>query len=137
MLRKAFRDTVVSYGMDRLMEKSGVVIAAFSGGADSSVLLKLLGEYTTEKGIRLISAHVNHMIRGEEADADEQLARKTAENMGIPIHVKKTDVPTYAREIGCGLEEAARIIRYSFFEELAAQYGNAVIATAHNADDNL
>jgi len=137
MLRETFRKTIFSHGMDLLMKDCGTVIAAYSGGADSAALLFLLREYTEEHGIRLAAAHVNHMIRGEEADADERLAAETAERLGISIHVKRVDVPSRARETGCGLEEAARNERYAFFEELSRQYGGALIATAHNADDNL
>ncbi len=137
MLRKKFLETVRSRGMDRLMEQSGVVIAAFSGGADSSALLLLLSEYAKEKGLRLIAAHVNHMIRGEEADGDEQFARDAAERLGIPIYVKKVDVPALAKETGEGLEEAARKVRYSFFDELSSEFCGAPVATAHNSDDNL
>lgn len=140
MLRETFRKTIASCGMDRLMVQSGVVIAAFSGGADSSVMLRLLADYTGEKGIRLVCAHVNHMIRGAEADSDERFARETAESLGIPIYVRCADVPAYAKKMGCGLEEAARTVRYAFFDELSAELTgekNAVIATAHNADDNM
>lgn len=137
MLRETFRKTIVSYGMDRLMAQSDVVIAAFSGGADSSVMLCLLAEYAAEKGIRLVCAHVNHMIRGSEADSDEQFARETAESLGIPIYVRRENVPALAKKMGCGLEEAARKVRYDFFDELSEPYCYAVVATAHNADDNM
>lgn len=137
MLRKEFLETVSLYGMDKIMEEKGTVIAAFSGGADSSVLVSLLSEYAAEHGIRLVLAHVNHMIRGEESDGDERFACETADRLNLPIHVKRMDVPALAKEQGLGLEEAARNVRYAFFEELSAEYGTAAVATAHNSDDNL
>ncbi len=137
MLRKCFLETVRLNGMDRLMEQSGVVIAAFSGGADSSALLHLLSDYSAERGLCVVAAHVNHMIRGEEADEDERFVRETAERLRFPIHVKRVDVPSLAKEQSIGIEEAARKVRYAFFEELSEQYGGAPVATAHNSDDNL
>jgi len=137
MIRKKFRETVQTQGMDIIMKENGIVIAAFSGGADSTVLVSLLSEYAKETGIRLILAHVNHMIRGVESDEDERFVRETAGKMGVTLHVKKADVPALAKETGVGLEEAARNVRYAFFEELSAEYGGAPVATAHNSSDNL
>lgn len=140
MLRETFRKTISSFGMDQLIRQKKLIIAAFSGGADSSAMLRLLAEYAAENKIPLVCAHVNHKIRGEEADADEQFARNVAASLKLPIYVAQKDVPAYAEKNGCGLEEAAREVRYSFFDELSCQLTgglNAVVATAHNADDNL
>ncbi len=137
MLRKIFLETVRSHGMDGIMEEKGAVIAAYSGGADSSALLYLLAEYAAGRGIRVVAAHVNHGIRGEESDGDEVFARETAEKLGIPIRVLRADVPALAKERGIGVEEAAREVRYAFFEELSAEYGGAPVATAHNSGDQL
>ncbi len=130
-----FNAVIKKYSLDSLMKSSGTVIAAYSGGADSSCLLHLLHGYCTANGISLAAAHVNHMIRGDDADADEQFCRDECARLNIPLYVKKADVPALSRESGRGLEEAAREVRYEFFQELAEKYG-AVIATAHNADDN-
>ncbi len=131
-----FCSTIEKYGMDKLMHDCGAVVVAFSGGADSVCMLYLLHKYCTEQGIRLVAAHVNHMIRGDDADSDERFCRELAEKYSITIEVRRADVPALSKEYGRGLEEAARIVRYAFFDELAEKYG-AVIATAHNASDNL
>ncbi len=130
-----FLNTVEKNGMDEIMKSCGAVVAAYSGGADSGCMLYLLRRYCNENGIKLIAAHVNHMIRGEEADADEAFCRKQAEEYGICFELKKADVPMLAEKEGRGIEETARLVRYSFFDELAEKYG-AVVATAHNASDN-
>lgn len=136
-----FNDTVSRFGLDDAMRRAGAVIAAYSGGADSSCLLYHLVEFCKKEDIALVAAHVNHMIRGEDADRDEQFCRSTCEGLGIPIYVLREDVPRLARETGRGLEETARTVRYSFFEEVSRSLtGSAdatVVATAHNSDDNL
>lgn len=134
-VRSSFLSAIEKYGMDTLMSSHGAVVAGFSGGADSICMLYLLNEYCTEHGIKLVAAHVNHMIRGDDADSDELFCRDFAEKHGIELRVKKADVPALAKEMGKGTEETARLVRYGFFDELAEKYG-AVTATAHNASDN-
>lgn len=156
-VERTFWETLRRYGMDRLMEERGTVIVGFSGGADSTVLLRLLASYASSRGVRLVCAHVNHGIRGEESDRDEAFARETATALGIPIYVRRVNVPLEAERLRCGWEEAARTLRYAFFhalsEQLASDDGREsalsrerplskegrepLIATAHNADDNL
>ena len=130
-----FDETLASCRMDVLMKERGRVLVGYSGGADSSCLLRLLSGWCAENGIVLSAVHVNHGIRGEEADRDEAFCRKQCEEMGIPLTVFRVDVPALAAERGLGLEECARDVRYECFEEAAGE--NGLIATAHNATDNL
>lgn len=119
------------------MLDDGGVIVAFSGGADSRVLLDVLAKISRERNIKIACAHVNHMLRKGAADKDEAFCRSVAEESGIPIFVLKYDVASFAREKGIGIEEAAREVRYSFFERLLSENGDySRIATAHNANDN-
>lgn len=125
-------------GISALIAKSNAVLVAFSGGADSTVLLYLLKEYLENKNIRLAAAHLNHMIRGAEADRDQDFCRNIAETSSIPFHTKKIDVPALAKEKNMTVEEAARFARYEFLSDTAASIGeNTLIATAHNSTDNL
>lgn len=124
----ALKDTIL--GAER-------IIVAFSGGADSSLLLRLMKNYLDKTGIILECAHLNHMIRGDEADRDEEFCLREADALGIKCHVCRRDIPSLADGAG-GIEEVARRERYSFFEELCkASSARTLIATAHNADDNL
>ncbi len=136
-----FDDTISRFHLDKPMLRAGFVIAAYSGGADSSCLLRFLKQWCAAHGVSLAAAHVNHMIRGEDAMRDEAFCRETCEELGIPIFVLREDVPKLSRESGRGLEETARLVRYSFFDKVSKELtGNpdlAVVATAHNADDNL
>lgn len=108
------------------------VVAAVSGGSDSMALLFALKNLRDEYGFELCAAHVNHCIRGEDADRDEAFVREKCKELGIELYVKKADVIKMASEQGIGLEECGRNVRYDFFNSLG---DNIVIATAHNLSD--
>ncbi len=89
----------------------------------------------TEFNFTLEAAHVNHCIRGEDADNDENFCRQQCENMGIKFNSLKADVITLAKESKKSVEEAGRDVRYNFFSECTSD--NGLIATAHNLDDRI
>ncbi len=113
------------------------LLVGLSGGADSVVLLYMLKKEAAVRGFSLFALHVNHMIRGEEADRDEEFCRKLCENWEIPFVCERVDVPKLAEKEKCGLEEAARNCRYKIFNRFCAENGIKKIATAHNSSDNL
>ncbi|MGN0692521.1 MAG: tRNA lysidine(34) synthetase TilS [Oscillospiraceae bacterium] len=113
--------------------EKGRILAALSGGADSVCLLLVLNEYCCEKNITLSAIHINHCLRGEESDRDEQFCRELCMKYDIPLTVKRINVSAYCEEKGLSCEEGARILRYEAFDE-AAQGG--YIATAHNLNDS-
>lgn len=129
-MHKALRQ-VENYGM---LPEGCTVVAGVSGGADSMALLHFLLWYAQEKHIRVIAAHVNHGLRGEESDEDEAFVREWCKKQGVACEVLRTDVSSQARELRCGLEECGRHVRYAFFESIAKPYG-ARIATAHTLSD--
>ena len=95
-------------------------------------MLHILNSLKNEIGFSLEAIHINHGIRGEEAVADERFVENYCKENNIPLRICRADVVAYAKENGIGLEEAGRIVRYSFFEE----YGEGtLIATAHNSTD--
>ena len=110
----------------------GKVLVALSGGADSVCLLLALKELE----INVCAFHLNHSIRGEEADRDQMFCQNLCEKKNIPFSASKADVPAYAVDNSLGLEEAARKLRYQALEEEAIRVCADYIATAHNADDN-
>jgi len=110
------------------------VVAGFSGGADSVTLTHFLWRYSREHGISLTAAHVNHMLRGEEADRDERFAAEWCGERGINVKVLRADVRAEAARKSEGLEECGRNIRYSFFRSLSGVNGR--IATAHTLSDS-
>ncbi|MBR1497360.1 MAG: tRNA lysidine(34) synthetase TilS [Oscillospiraceae bacterium] len=109
------------------------ILAACSGGADSVALLHLLHQM---EDLRLVCAHFNHRLRGEESDRDEGFVRALCADWGVPFVSGGEDVAAYAARQGLGVEEAARERRYRFLRRAAAERGCALIATAHNAGDN-
>jgi len=113
---------------------------AVSGGADSVALLCLLLELRAELGIVLSVAHVNHKLRGEEADEDERFVAKLARQHGLELHVCDAPVAGGRRSgigsgVSSGIEAAARELRYGFFRQLAREARVTKIATAHTLDD--
>lgn len=116
----------------QLLKAGDRVAVAVSGGADSVALLLLLLELRGELGIVLSVAHVNHKLRGEESDEDEQFVAELARRHDLELLVRAAPVD---RERGSGIEAAARALRYHFFRELARSGPARKIATAHTVDD--
>ena len=112
------------------------IIVALSGGADSVALLHSLNSLKEEYGITLYACHLNHNIRGEEAQRDEQFVRDLCESLGVELFVKSVDVPSVAKEKKQSLELCGRNERYEFFSKLSVEF-NAKVATAHTSSDNV
>jgi len=127
----------VKQKMDELhMVSSGeTVLAAVSGGADSVCLLLILDELSKVDGFRLEAVHVEHGIRGEESKRDASFVEMLCQNRSIPCKTVSVDVPGFSKAKGIGIEEAARILRYQVFEEVAKEK-NAKVALAHHMEDN-
>ena len=126
-----------SLGLDKFI-RSGVLVG-LSGGADSVMLLCFLKEYGKRNGdFPILAVHINHMIRGSEADSDEKFSRNLCQELGVDFESYKIDVPHLTTTSGKSLEEAARDARYSKFSEIIQSRNDiSTIAVAHNADDNL
>ena len=118
-----------------MLDTGDTVLVAVSGGADSVAMLHALHTQSDELRITLHVAHLNHGIRGEESDADEQFVRGLAERLGLPITVERVSVPEIRAEMRAGEEEAARAVRYRFLQKTAAELGCGKIAVGHTADD--
>ena len=119
----------------RLLSTGDGVVAGFSGGSDSLCLLVMLHELAEELSLRLTAVHVNHKIRGAEAERDEAFCRAFCEKKKIPLVVVSVDVPAFAKKQGIGIEEAGRTVRYREFARVAAETGANCVAVAHHADD--
>ena len=115
------------------------VIAGVSGGGDSMAMLDILCRYAVEVSFSLQVIHVNHQIRGAEADRDCKLVEQACKRRNIPCHVYSYPVLELAKEWKVGLEEAGRKVRRQAFREeekrLAENPGRIRIALAHNQND--
>lgn len=89
-----------------------------------------------ELGVDLVAAHLDHQQRPESGEESGQLAA-WCEAQGIPIAQGRADIPTMARDLKLGIEEAGREARYQFLRQVAHSTGASFIATAHNRDDHL
>ena len=121
------------YGM---IEKDDVVIAGVSGGADSVCLLFILCALRNKIGFQVMACHVNHGIRGAEADADEAFVKELCRQLDVPSRFFHKNVELIARKRKQSSEEAGRAVRREAFETMCREDGGTKIATAHHRDDN-
>ena len=112
------------------------VLLGVSGGADSTCLLYVLNDLKEKFDLKLLVVHVNHGIRGEEADRDAMHVKKMCEKLNVPFRLKEIDVPSISKETGKSEEEAGRDARYATFFEIAKEINADKIAVAHNLNDN-
>ncbi len=119
------------------MLSASAVVVGVSGGADSVALLHILRQLASELRLSLHAAHLNHRIRGAEADADAAFVADLARKWDVPIVVESVDVPALAKRRKLALEEAARQARYAFLLKVARQVGASAVAVAHHADDQV
>lgn len=126
--------TIKEYDM---LHRGAHVLVALSGGADSSVLLDVLIKCREALGICVSAAHLNHMLRGKDADNDEAFVREKCEKLGIAFVSERIDITALAQKSGQSTELCAREVRYDFLRRTKTELRADKIATAHNANDNL
>ncbi|MBQ9949949.1 MAG: tRNA lysidine(34) synthetase TilS [Clostridia bacterium] len=123
--------------MEQTIKENGLimpddrVLCAISGGADSVVLLHCLHSLRQKLGFTLYAAHFNHCMRPVASDEDEQFVLQFCGTLGVECYFGRADVYGFAKEKGYTPEQAGRILRYEFLENL----GFDKIAVAHHMDD--
>ena len=126
-------ETIRRHGLARPGER---VLVAVSGGADSVALCLLLRELERDGVVRVAGiAHLNHQLRGADADADEAFCAALAARLDVPFTAERIDVAALARAGKRSIEDAARSARYGFFERAADALQADVIAVAHTRED--
>ncbi|MFH1539690.1 MAG: tRNA lysidine(34) synthetase TilS, partial [bacterium] len=113
------------------------VIVGLSGGADSTALLHILYNLRQKSRWTLAAAHLNHGLRGAEADGDEQFAKSSCEKLKIEFFSKKIPEGELKSRKNLSLEEAARDARLAFLEEARRRLGARLIALGHHRDDQV
>lgn len=108
---------------------------AVSGGGDSVALLRMLESLRDALGITLVVVHFDHGLRGAESEADAQFVAELARERGLELILECADVAAAAASHKWNLEEAARRLRYAFFERIVSEGRATRVAVAHTADD--
>ncbi len=129
---KQLLNTVEEQG---LIQPGDKIVVAVSGGPDSVCLLHLLHRLKARLGIELYGAHLNHNFRGIEAQMDAQYVLNLCEALDILCFIKSSDVEAYKKEQQLTSEQAGRVLRYEFFEEVLKKVGASKIAVGHNKND--
>ncbi len=123
--------TAQRYGLLRAGDR---VLVAVSGGPDSVALLAALRSLSLIHSLHLSAAHVNHQLRGEESEQDEEFVRRLCRRLDIPLEVKHPRVHFSSKASRGNLEALAREERYEFFFQLVRQK-DARVATGHTLND--
>ena len=126
-------ETIKKYELIQAKDK---IVLGVSGGPDSITMLDILRQIREEFDFEIVVAHINHMIR-KEAIQDEEYVKKYCEKNNIKCFVKRIDVIDIANNKKIGTEEAGRLVRYEFFDEVLKQTGSNKIAIAHNKNDKV
>lgn len=120
----------------QMLQSEDCVIVGVSGGADSICLLLVLSKLQKEIGFRMVAVHVNHGIRGLEADADEAYVKKFCKELGVVCESYYADVELISKKWKQSTEEAGREVRREFFEQTMEKYHGTKIALAHHQNDS-
>jgi len=121
----------------RLLEKGDRLIVGVSGGVDSMVLLHLLDACRETFDLSLVVAHVNHGFRPEESEREAELVQKESARLRLPFEYGKFNVREFQKREGLSPQDAARRIRFHFFDDLLHKHHAQKIALGHNADDQV
>ena len=118
-----------------MIRRGDRIVAAVSGGPDSTAMLDLLASEAAPMGFSLAVAHLDHMLRGEASEADGLFVRGMASSLGLEVFCGREDVRALARREKRSVEEAGRIARSRFLERVAASWGASSVALGHHRDD--
>lgn len=124
---------IVNYKNKNLFEAKDKLLIAVSGGIDSVVLCKLCHLAQLDFGI----THCNFQLRGEDSTRDEIFVKEFAIKLNVPFFTIQFDTKKYAAEKKISIQEAARELRYTWFEKIRKENNYDYILTAHHADDNI
>ena len=134
---KLFREILKVNKKYNLIENNDIIVVGFSGGPDSVFLVEMLKKLKNFINFKIYLVHINHLLRGEDADSDENFSFEYAKKNNLEIFIKRIPVKEIAKEVGKTLEEVGREERYKFFSEIYKKVGATKIATAHNKDDQI
>jgi tRNA(Ile)-lysidine synthase len=121
----------------QLLNKGDRVVVGVSGGMDSMVLLHVLHAFRESLCLELIVAHVNHGLRPAESEKEAELVERESRQLGYLFEYEQFDVSGFQKESGYSPQDAARKIRFHFFNHLITKHEAQKLALGHNADDQV
>ena len=119
----------------RMFDPGDRVGVATSGGADSVALLHVMDRIAEDLNLTLIIIYLNHGLRGEESNREDEFVRRLGDSMKILVESRKISIPSIREREKGSLEDVCRKERYKFFEEVAKNYNLNKIALGHNLND--
>lgn len=134
-----FENKVAGFIKDNeLFGSAAKVLLAVSGGADSTALLHTICALKTEGVLsaELICAHINHQLRGSQAEMDEDFVIAEAARLNLSLMTRRLDVRGFARKNKLSIETAARKLRIESLLDIAKAGNCNCVATAHQKNDN-
>ena len=134
---RLFEKIVNKNRKEALIESGDRVVVGFSGGPDSVFLVEMLLKLKEKIEFNIVLVHINHLLRGVEAQRDEDFSIEYGKSRGLEVFTRKIDITSLGKEKGLSLEEAGREGRYGFYNEILEKTKSNKIALAHNKDDQI
>ncbi|WP_240377872.1 tRNA lysidine(34) synthetase TilS [Bacillus piscicola] len=120
-----------------LLSKGQKILIAVSGGPDSMALLHFLLEAATTWNITIYAAHINHRLREDTAEADEQFVKDWCREHHVPLFHRSVDVKKAVLDDGGNVQNKARQLRYDALRKIMKDENIPILATGHHADDQV
>lgn len=135
--QRTIEQDVINFIKDNcLLNDAKKVLIGLSGGADSVFALHFFIKYKRKYKIDIVVLHVNHKLRGKEANSDEKFCRELCKKWNVDFFAVNVNVKDFVKKNKYSVEEAARILRYEQFEKFRKSTNSDLIVTAHNSNDN-
>lgn len=134
MLETEIRDLILK---EQLIVPGDRILVAVSGGPDSICLLHLLYGLRKVLDFEIGIAHINHGLRGEESDGEEQFVKDLAKQLELPMFVHSEDVMATSQRLGLSFELTARKVRFDYFEKIMKQEKYNKTALGHHRNDQV
>lgn len=136
VVEKVLKNTEHFLTNEIFVDKDVNIVVAVSGGIDSVTLLDVAVQLAYKMGFDISVAHFNHMLRGKNSNQDEAFVKELAKDYGVPHFTAQGNVKQYAEKNSLSIEQAARRLRYNFFERTTRTQNADFLLTAHTADDS-